>query len=72
MNMVPRAGLEPANPYGHSHLKAARLPFRHLGITNVSPSVTYVRARTATSAQTNFGGSVGIRTQDLFDVNEAL
>ncbi len=24
--MVPRAGLEPARPLGHSHLKAARLP----------------------------------------------
>jgi hypothetical protein len=28
---MPRTGLEPARPFGHQHLKLARLPFRHLG-----------------------------------------
>lgn len=28
---VPRAGVEPARPLGHSALNAARLPLRHLG-----------------------------------------
>ena len=30
--MVPRAGLEPACPYGRWILSPLRLPFRHLGI----------------------------------------
>src|SRR3990172_6385565 len=30
--MVPRAGFEPARPYGHYALNVARLPFRHLGL----------------------------------------
>lgn len=30
--VVPKTGLEPAQPCDHCHLKAARLPFRHLGM----------------------------------------
>ena len=29
--MVPKAGFEPARPYGHYALNVARLPFRHFG-----------------------------------------
>lgn len=29
---MPKTGLEPAQPCDHCHLKAARLPFRHLGL----------------------------------------
>ena len=29
--LVPRRRLELPRPYGHQHLKLARLPFRHLG-----------------------------------------
>ena len=31
LDMVPRAGVEPARPCGHYALNVARLPFRHLG-----------------------------------------
>ena len=30
--MVPKAGFEPARPYGHYALNVARLPFRHFGV----------------------------------------
>lgn len=29
MHLVGAAGFEPTRPYGHGHLKPARLPFRH-------------------------------------------
>jgi hypothetical protein len=29
--LVPKAGFEPARPYGHYALNVARLPFRHFG-----------------------------------------
>ncbi len=29
--MVPKEGVEPSRPCGHTHLKRARLPFRHFG-----------------------------------------
>ncbi len=29
LNVVREAGFEPARPFGHWHLKPARLPFRH-------------------------------------------
>ena len=38
--MVPKAGFEPARPYGHYALNVARLPFRHFGVTGF-----YYRAR---------------------------
>lgn len=30
---MPKAGFEPARPFGHSVLNAACLPFHHLGLT---------------------------------------
>ena len=34
LEVVPRAGVEPARPCGHYALNVARLPFRHLGNLN--------------------------------------
>ena len=34
LDVVPRAGVEPARPCGHYALNVARLPFRHLGNLN--------------------------------------
>ena len=34
--MVPRAGVEPARPFGQRILSPQRLPFRHPGILSVS------------------------------------
>ena len=31
VNLVPKAGLEPAHPLGRGILNPLRLPFRHLG-----------------------------------------
>ncbi len=45
--MVRKRGLEPLRPYGHWHLKPARLPFRHLRASGDVP----VKAITASAAQ---------------------
>jgi hypothetical protein len=34
LNLVRERGLEPPHPYGHYHLKVARLPFRHSRMPN--------------------------------------
>ena len=34
--MVPRAGVEPARPFGQRILSPQRLPFRHPGILSVT------------------------------------
>ena len=34
--MVPRAGVEPARPFGQRILSPQRLPFRHPGMLSVS------------------------------------
>ena len=42
-DMVPRAGVEPARPFGQRILSPQRLPFRHPGMSSVSrilPSLT--------------------------------
>ena len=35
--MVPRAGVEPARPFGQRILSPQRLPFRHPGMLSVTP-----------------------------------
>ena len=45
--MVRKRGLEPLRPYGHWHLKPARLPFRHLRASND----VRVKAITASAGQ---------------------
>ena len=37
--MVPRAGVEPARPFGQRILSPQRLPFRHPGILSVSLNI---------------------------------
>ena len=34
--MVPRAGVEPARPFGQRILSPQRLPFRHPGMSSVA------------------------------------
>jgi hypothetical protein len=44
--MVPRAGVEPARPFGQRILSPQRLPFRHPGIlcvTRILASLSYFR-----------------------------
>ena len=38
--MVPRAGVEPARPFGQRILSPQRLPFRHPGMLSVSRNST--------------------------------
>ena len=38
--MVPRAGVEPARPFGQRILSPQRLPFRHPGMSSVIRIVT--------------------------------
>ena len=37
-DMVPRAGVEPARPFGQRILSPQRLPFRHPGMSSVTPN----------------------------------
>ena len=37
--MVPRAGVEPARPFGQRILSPQRLPFRHPGMSRILPSL---------------------------------
>ena len=44
--MVPRAGVEPARPFGQRILSPQRLPFRHPGmssVTRILPSLSAFR-----------------------------
>ena len=44
--MVPRAGVEPARPFGQRILSPQRLPFRHPGMLSVSltiPSLCFLQ-----------------------------
>jgi hypothetical protein len=44
--MVPRAGVEPARPFGQRILSPQRLPFRHpgmLSVTLILPSLSSFR-----------------------------
>ena len=44
--MVPRAGVEPARPFGQRILSPQRLPFRHPGmlpVTRIVPSLSAFR-----------------------------
>ena len=50
LDVVPRAGVEPARPCGHYALNVARLPFRHLGNLNpilIDASATKSPSRSA-------------------------
>ena len=75
--MVPRAGVEPARPFGQRILSPQRLPFRHPGMLSVSlniprisvslkheyPNVdTSVRGRCGTTLSTFLQGSASIAT----------
>ena len=54
--MVPKEGLEPSRPFGHRHLKPARLPISPPGqVYGAAPAVAFYR-------RPQPGGSGGIRT----------
>ena len=40
--MVPRAGVEPARPFGQRILSPQRLPFRHPGMLSVSQIIARI------------------------------
>ena len=77
--MVPRAGVEPARPFGQRILSPQRLPFRHPGMLSVSlilaslsvslkqkyPNVdTSVRGRCGTTLSIFLQGSASIATNE--------
>ena len=41
-DMVPRAGVEPARPFGQRILSPQRLPFRHPGMLSVSQIIARI------------------------------
>lgn len=65
---MPKAGFEPARPFGHSDLNAACLPFHHLGILGLAP-YTEDKARTLSSFQACHisvpSGHLSLRELDL-------
>gem|GEM_PF-5908179 len=42
IKLVPKRGLEPLQDFSHSHLKAACLPFHHLGVSFTIPDLQVV------------------------------
>ena len=40
--MVPRAGVEPARPFGQRILSPQRLPFRHPGMSSVTLNIARI------------------------------
>jgi hypothetical protein len=51
--MVPRAGVEPARPFGQRILSPQRLPFRHPGMLSVAlilPSLSFFSTGASSAA----------------------